>query len=230
MSRFAVALLTGLFLFAPAAQAAGPVATRAVLAREMRRAGTFSGADVVDLDSGAVLYARKATTPRMPASIEKLYTSATALLRYGAAGRLTTTVLASALPGADGTIEGDLALRGGGDPTFAPADVDGLADRLVQGGLRRLDGRVIGDESLFDAFRGVPASNFQLTNEVGPLSALAYNHGRTGAGRPHYQSSPAQFTADALSRALKRRGVKVTGRARAGLAATGMLPLSRWES
>jgi D-alanyl-D-alanine carboxypeptidase/D-alanyl-D-alanine-endopeptidase (penicillin-binding protein 4) len=73
-----VALLLAV-LVAPA-QAANLADTKRVLAREMARAGTYSGAYVVDLGTGQELYASKADTARMPASVEKLYTSATAML------------------------------------------------------------------------------------------------------------------------------------------------------
>jgi D-alanyl-D-alanine carboxypeptidase/D-alanyl-D-alanine-endopeptidase (penicillin-binding protein 4) len=89
---------------------------------------------------------------------------------------------------------------------------------------------VLGDESAFDAFRGPPSASFQLTSDVGPLSALSYQHGRTGKRRPYFQASPARFAAQAFEKALEHRGVKIAGTARAGLAATGMLPLSHWDS
>ena len=55
----------------------------------MRRAGPASGALAVDLDSGGRVYALRAGAARVPASVEKLYTTATALRRLGAAARLT---------------------------------------------------------------------------------------------------------------------------------------------
>jgi D-alanyl-D-alanine carboxypeptidase/D-alanyl-D-alanine-endopeptidase (penicillin-binding protein 4) len=48
--------------------------------------------------------------------------------------------------------------------------------------------------------------------------------------RPYYQSSPARFTAQAFERALERRGIKIAGAARSGLAPTGMVPFSEWAS
>ena len=67
---------------APACRARrGPRRDQRVLAREMARAGAYSGAYVVDLGTGRKLYACKADVARMPASVEKLYTTATALLR-----------------------------------------------------------------------------------------------------------------------------------------------------
>ena len=63
-----------------------------------------------------------------------------------------------------------------------------------------------------------------------PLSALAFNHGRTGKSAPYYQASPAKFTAQAFEKALEKQGVKITGSARAGLTPEGMTPLSEFES
>jgi D-alanyl-D-alanine carboxypeptidase/D-alanyl-D-alanine-endopeptidase (penicillin-binding protein 4) len=225
-------LLTALivFSFASTAHAAGLATTKRVLAREMARAGAYSGAYVIDLGTGQELYANKADVARMPASVNKLYTSAAALLRYGADGTLTTTVLSQTLPDETGTITGNVVLRGGGDPTFGTAAASQLAGRLAQAGLQRITGRVIGDESAFDAFRGVPSSGFRLTSEVGPLSALSFNHGRTGESSPYFQSSPARFAAQAFEKALEKEGVEILGSARSGLAATGMTPLSEWTS
>ena len=92
-----LALLTLLVaLFPSAAQAAGLEATKRALSREMLKTSQLSGAYVVDLGSGQEIYARKPDVDRMPASVEKLYTTAGALLRYGPEGRLTTQVLATA--------------------------------------------------------------------------------------------------------------------------------------
>jgi D-alanyl-D-alanine carboxypeptidase/D-alanyl-D-alanine-endopeptidase (penicillin-binding protein 4) len=225
-----VTAVAALLLFAPPAHAASLATTQRTLARAMSHAGGAAGAYVVDVGTGQELYSANADVPRMPASVEKLYTSASALLRYGDQGRLSTTVLVPALPDATGDVAGDVVLRGGGDPTFDAADASTLAGQLVRAGLDRIDGRVVGDESAFDAFRGPPSSNFQLTSDVGPLSALAYDHGRTGKRRPYFQGNPASFVAAAFEKALKRRGVTVTGKAAAGIAPTGMTPLAHWDS
>jgi D-alanyl-D-alanine carboxypeptidase/D-alanyl-D-alanine-endopeptidase (penicillin-binding protein 4) len=162
--------------------------------------------------------------------VEKLYTSSTALLLYGAEAHLTTRLLAASLPDEDGTIAGDLVLRGGGDPTFGSASATALAARLAAAGVTRVKGRVIGDESAFDAFRGPPSAGLRLTSDVGPLSALAFNHGRTGARRPYWQASPATFAAQRFRSALRAQGIKVTRSARAGVAASSLTPLDEWDS
>ena len=77
---------------------------------------------------------------------------------------------------------------------------------------------MVGDEIAFDGRRGVPSSGYALTSEVGPLSALTFNRGRTGLRSPYWQPSPAQFAAKAFTRALRHRGIDVARSARAGLA------------
>ncbi len=230
MARLTLLIAVFAVALAPGAQAADLAATQRVLGREMARSGGYSGAYVVDVTSGRELFTYRADVARMPASVEKLYTSAAALLRHGPDARLTTTVLADELPDETGTIDGNIALRGGGDPTFGPATAIALARKLTNGGLTRIEGRVIGDESAFDVFRGPPSSRFQTSSDVGPLSALAYNRGRTGKARPYFQASPARFAAQAFEAALERRGVRIVGKARSGLAPTGMTPLSDWQS
>ena len=94
-----------------------------------------SGALAVDLDTGETIYRLRADTPRMPASVEKLYTSATALERFGAAGRLATTVYAETPPDAEGVVDGDLFLRGGGDPNLDVIDLGKLAEQVDDAGI-----------------------------------------------------------------------------------------------
>jgi D-alanyl-D-alanine carboxypeptidase/D-alanyl-D-alanine-endopeptidase (penicillin-binding protein 4) len=151
-------VLFALLVLAPPARAADLAATQRLLGREMGKAGSAAGAYVVDVGTGEELYAYNADVARIPASVEKLYTSSAALLRYGAEGRLSTTVLSEGVPDEDGRLAGNLVLRGGGDPTFDGTDAGTLADRLVRAGLERIDGQVVGDESAFDAFRGPPSS------------------------------------------------------------------------
>jgi D-alanyl-D-alanine carboxypeptidase/D-alanyl-D-alanine-endopeptidase (penicillin-binding protein 4) len=83
MARIAFLAVLLVAVLAPAAYAAGPAATVRALDRQMNQAGTGSGALVVDLDSGATLYARRPDVPRLPASVNKLYTTSAAMTLYG---------------------------------------------------------------------------------------------------------------------------------------------------
>jgi D-alanyl-D-alanine carboxypeptidase/D-alanyl-D-alanine-endopeptidase (penicillin-binding protein 4) len=217
-------------VFAPAAQAGGPAATARALDKQMSRAGGSSGAYVVDLDSGAALYGRAADVARMPASVNKLYTTSTALLKWGETGQLTTEVLGSADLTDDGVVKGNMYLRGGGDPEFSQAQARGLARVLAGSGLTKVTGRVVGDESRFDRLRGVLDSNYATSIWIGPLSALSFNKGLVLGSHSRFQSDPARYAADQFRLELRRAGVKVRRKATAGVTPAGAVTLGEWAS
>jgi serine-type D-Ala-D-Ala carboxypeptidase/endopeptidase (penicillin-binding protein 4) len=230
MVRTATLACLLLLLIPAAATAAGKVGTARTLAAQMRHAGPSAGALVVDLRTGSPIYALRADTPRMPASVEKLYTSATTLGRLGPTGRLATSVMAESEPDAAGVVDGDLYLRGGGDPTFDVLDSNRLAQQVADAGVVKVSGRVLGDESAFDRRRGVPSSGFRLTSEVGPLSALTFNRGRTGRNAPYWQNRPANFAATVFAKQLRALGVDVPRNARRGRAPRDAALVTEWRS
>ncbi len=218
------AAATGFGGVASAARAA-PIAQSALagqLSHELRIAGPSSGAYVLDLTTGSPLFSQRASNARPPASVEKLYTAATALELMGPEAALSTTVLASGHPGPDGRWEGNLYLRGGGDPTFGSASfvashyggegttVSKLAGLVKTAGIRSVSGEVDGDESYLDSLRGEPASGYALDSDLeGDLSALAFNRGATGSqGGTH---APAAYAALQLRGALRADGITVHG-------------------
>jgi D-alanyl-D-alanine carboxypeptidase/D-alanyl-D-alanine-endopeptidase (penicillin-binding protein 4) len=216
---------------APSAQAAGLAGTKRILAAEMTKAGSASGAYVVDLGTGRSLYSEDAAVARIPASVEKLYTTASVLERYGPQGTLETEVLGAAALDETGVLAGNLYLRGGGDPSFDAKAAGLLADILIERtGLTEVQGRVIGDETVFDGLRGPPSEGFRTSFYVGPLSALTFNRGFTGRRWPLFQASPPKFAAQAFRAALRRRGVPVTRAARAGVTPATALPLAGLNS
>jgi D-alanyl-D-alanine carboxypeptidase/D-alanyl-D-alanine-endopeptidase (penicillin-binding protein 4) len=230
MLRIAALACLLLAVLAPVATAAGRSGTARALSAQMRWAGPSSGAMVVDLDSGRTLYSVRADTQRMPASVQKLYTSVAALRRLGPTGRLATGVLAEEAPDAGGIVDGDLYLRGSGDPTFDALDSNRLAQQVADAGIVEVRGRVRGDESAFDQRRGVPSSGFRLTSEVGPLSALTFNRGRSGLRAPFWQRRPARFAAAAFTKQLRGLGVIVRGRAATGRAPEDAPLVTEWRS
>ncbi len=231
MQRWLPRLLLIALLLPASAQAAGPEATKRALERQMRWAGGSSGALVVDLESGREIYAARPDTPRVPASVEKLYTTVTALTRLGPETTLETAVLAEDPVPVDGVIEGDVYLRGAGDPTLGREALDALAIDVAALGVVEIKGGVIGDETRFDTLRGPPSSGYRTSAYVGPLGALVYDRGRTGVRSPYWQLSPGKFAAEAFARALKDAGVDVSVRE----SATGRTPpfatqLTAWTS
>lgn len=179
---------------------------QAKLSKEMRYAGGLSGAYVRDIGSGRQLFSWRADAPRVPASVEKLYTTSSSLLRDGPAFTLPTVVTASAAPDAKGIVDGDLYLVGSGDPTLSTPGLQRLAEEVSDAGITRVD-EVFGDDSAWDRRIGGPDSAFGYDRYLGgQLGALALNRGWNG-GR--LQPKPAAFAATKLVSALRAAGVKV---------------------
>jgi D-alanyl-D-alanine carboxypeptidase/D-alanyl-D-alanine-endopeptidase (penicillin-binding protein 4) len=197
----------------PAAASAGLAGS---LKKQMRVAGPYSGALVVDASTGKRLFSWKSAVPRVLASNTKLFTTATALDRFGVDGTFVTEVLANDDVNEDGVLSGDLWLRGGGDPAFGTlayvrrhygpeaSSVEHLVDALAGTGLTAVRGGVHGDESLFDTVRGVHDSAYYTSPWVGPLSALTLNHGYGSRG---FQSNPPSYAASVLRKTLKADGI-----------------------
>lgn len=197
------------------------------LSHELAIAGPLSGAYVYDLNTATPLFAERSEVMRPPASVEKLYTAAAALELMGPTTTFSTTVLGSGHLGAHGTWDGNLYLRGGGDPTFGSASfvgshyggqgatVSALAAQLAKtDGIRSITGTVNGDESYFDSLRGEPASGYRFDPDLeGNLSALAFNRGETGSQIG--QHAPATYAALQLRGALRADRVIVHGGAAA---------------
>src|SRR3954451_8152647 len=135
LRRAAISALLALLALPAGASALDVPALQGKLAREMRLAGGRGSAYVEDLDAGRTLFAAREDVARPPASVEKLYTTSTTLLRLGPQATLATEVLADATPGPDGVLDGDVWLRGGGDPTLTTSRVADLAERLSQAGI-----------------------------------------------------------------------------------------------
>jgi D-alanyl-D-alanine carboxypeptidase/D-alanyl-D-alanine-endopeptidase (penicillin-binding protein 4) len=102
------------------------------------------GMRVLDLATGHVLFSRRGSVLMDPASNQKVLATTTALLRLGSTWRFRTE-LSGPPPDGDGTIAGDLILRGSGDPSLREAHLDAMAEDLARRGTRRVEGRVLGD-------------------------------------------------------------------------------------
>lgn len=182
-----------------------------------------TGAFAFDLSTGRVVYALNRTRPLAPASNEKLGVALAALDRLGPGHRIRTEVRGDgALTGS--TWQGRLVLKGYGDPTLTTADLRTLASSLRAAGIRRVTGRIAGDESYFDKRRtasGWKASYYKI--ESPPLSALVVDRGRV-AGRT--VDNPALAAAKAFRRALAAAGIAVGGRAVVAAAPPGASTLA----
>lgn len=111
---------------------------------------------VVSLTKGDTLFAQNPDGQVAPASTMKMYTSAIALDRFGPDYAFKTPVLRDGAVGTDGTLAGNLYLRGVGDPSLSTrfwkgdTPMDALARQVAQSGIKRVTGDIVGDATAFD--------------------------------------------------------------------------------
>jgi len=112
-------------------------------------AGATVSVIVRDARTGVTLYQRDPDTRLNPASNAKIFTSLAAMGTLGPKWRFHTDVLATGHV-RRGTLESNLYLRGGGDPTLLQRDCARLAQDLARDGVRRVRGSLVADDHYFD--------------------------------------------------------------------------------
>jgi D-alanyl-D-alanine carboxypeptidase/D-alanyl-D-alanine-endopeptidase (penicillin-binding protein 4) len=214
------------------------------LAKQMRHVGGASGAFVSDIDATRkrTLFGWASHTRRILASNTKLFTMAALLDRYGASATFETRAYARPVGAVDGhTLRGSLVVVGAGDPalgkrSFArryglPSTPLGqLAAQVRRAGIKRVTGKVLADDSIFDRRRGIPSSGVDASGELGPLSGLSYD---SGIVHGHYAKNPELVAVRALRHKLHAAGVHVgggTGRANLPARALRRTPLGSVSS
>ena len=156
LPRIAIALaavtsLTAQAIAGPAAPA-DDLRERLAAVFDTAEVNALWAAKVVSLDTGEVVFERNPRLLVMPASTMKVVTLAVAAERLGWDARFTTRIETTG-PLEDGVLRGDLIVTGDGDPTIGerednPGVLDDWAGRLATLGIRRVEGRLIGDDDV----------------------------------------------------------------------------------
>ena len=173
----------------PAAEAQHPPGTSPDLVADLDEifadpviARALVGIRVESLRTGAVLYERNGGKLVVPASNMKLVTMSVAAERLGWDYRFETRLEQTGRV-EDGALKGDLVVTGGGDPSIVSLDTgpspvfDEWAQALRAAGIRRVDGRLIGDDNAFDDEGVGPgwAWDYLTAGYAAPSGALSYN-------------------------------------------------------
>jgi D-alanyl-D-alanine carboxypeptidase/D-alanyl-D-alanine-endopeptidase (penicillin-binding protein 4) len=148
------------------------------------RSGQF-GIMAISLTRGDTLFTWNAGAPLLPASTMKMVTTAIAFERLGPRYQFSTDVLYDGTLSPDGTLDGNVYLRGDGDPSLSGRYMTGgpdapiafLVDQLVARGIRHITGSVIGDATAFDD-RLIPEgwlTRYLQSGYAARVSALSLN-------------------------------------------------------
>ncbi len=183
-----------------------------------------SSVKIVELDSGRVVAAENPDTPVTPASNLKLLTTAAALDLLGEDFEFTTTFLIRGSV-SNGTLNGDLLVKGSGDPTIGGRFYDKASDTVFENlivalrreGIQRITGDVVIEYGYFDdqwIHPSWPADQLVFWYEA-PVSAPALQEGtvivRVKPGSPGQKGvvelePPNQFVTIENSSVTQRAG------------------------
>jgi D-alanyl-D-alanine carboxypeptidase/D-alanyl-D-alanine-endopeptidase (penicillin-binding protein 4) len=189
----------------------------------VRDGGITVSAKVIHADYDKTLYEYKPETPMIPASITKLITSACALVKLGRSYNFLTLVYTDDNNLGDGVINGNIYIKGFGDPDLYSSDIDYLASTIIKSNIKEITGNIVADESYFDTeYYGLSG---YYKGDTGPsywpyITALTLNKNE-GA------TNPAIEAATTLSADLQAAGITVTGSVISGKTPSGSKELAR---
>jgi serine-type D-Ala-D-Ala carboxypeptidase/endopeptidase (penicillin-binding protein 4) len=137
---------------------------------------------VSSLKTGVSMFSLNPLRLQVPASNQKLVTSAVAAEKLGWGFTYTTKVYSTG-PLADGVLDGDLIVTSDGDPTINPrhpvrwAVLDEWARQLAARGIHIVAGQLVGDDNAFAEPGWAPGWSWDdiVEGYGAPVSALQYN-------------------------------------------------------
>ncbi|WP_298466875.1 D-alanyl-D-alanine carboxypeptidase/D-alanyl-D-alanine-endopeptidase [uncultured Psychrobacillus sp.] len=157
-----------------------------------RMKNATSSITVRKASTGEIIYERNGNKGITPASSLKLLTGATALETLGEDFRFSTAVLTNGKV-SKGTLNGNLYLKGQGDPTLLKSHFDNFATGLSKQGIKHISGNLIGDDTWYDS---VGLSSGIMAEDVpyyyaAPISALTLSpNGDFDAGSVIVEAKP----------------------------------------
>jgi len=202
-----------------------PPDARAALARfstDPRVAGTTRSVSIW-MDGIGEVASENPDQAMIVASNQKLLTALGALRLLDPNERLHTDLVATG-PVEAGVLHGDLVVVAGGDPTLTRTgdhSLETLAKAVADVGIHRIDGRLLVDDSRYDAQRSVDGWTDDWPRWVGPLSAFSADHNQYRK-EATFLRDPALGNAELLQFALTTGGIAVTGGVGRGTAPSGV--------
>ena len=168
------------------------------------------------------------TVSMIPASNTKLFTTAAALNALGGDFSLSTKILTENNDISDSTINGKLYIKGYGNSLFTSSDMDSLVTVIMNKGIKKITGNIVGDDTYFDNIYSRKDWIYEEEANVRlpPVSALVLDRNRKVIYRKRRGRLRAYFTnvndpplhaAEVLKEKLKRIGVKVDGKSVKGV-------------
>ncbi|MGB1218056.1 MAG: D-alanyl-D-alanine carboxypeptidase/D-alanyl-D-alanine endopeptidase, partial [Saprospiraceae bacterium] len=119
------------------------------------------GISVVDLDTGEEVFSYDSQRALSPASSMKVITTSTGLMLLGADFKFKTEIQYDGNISEDGILDGNIYIKGFGDPSLGSAKPEGtltyqgisklFAEKIKEKGIKEIKGKIIGDESYYQS-------------------------------------------------------------------------------
>ncbi len=111
--------------------------------------GSKVGIGVYSLTDKELVFSKNYKQQVTPASLTKLFTTFAALEHFGPNYVVPTEVYVDKLP-ENGVVKGNLYVYGTGDPKLSFQNIEALAEKIQQKGVKKIDGFICADGSYFD--------------------------------------------------------------------------------
>ncbi len=169
----------------------------------LKNAGIKVSCKVMHADYGKVLYECDPEMEMIPASITKAIIAAASYQKLGANYNIPTIVYTDDSDIKDGVINGNLYLKGFGDPDLNSGDIQTLAQEIVKRGIKEITGNIVADDTYFD--NNYRSLSGMYSGDTGPsywpyVSALCLD-----------KSTGAMSAGEMLSYSLSASGVTLNG-------------------
>jgi len=116
--------------------------------------------------------------PLIPASTNKIFTTGVALMSLGPNFTINTELYCDDSELSDGVINGNLYLKGYGDPTITTENIKNLVIKIKSLKINSITGNIIVDDSFFEETfnRNEWIENENISVVLPPISAITINH------------------------------------------------------
>lgn len=183
------------------------------------------------------IYSQNIFSGMIPASVTKIFTTATALSLMGKDYRFSTILFSDDLNIKDGVINGNLFLKGFGNATFSSEDILQFILKLKNLGIKEITGNIIGDDSYFDNiyYREDWIPNESANVKLPPISALVLDRNKTVAKRKkgrrtiyvteNFKNPPLNI-AQKFKQLIEENDITVKGSAKVGITPNNVLEIA----
>lgn len=121
-----------------------------IMSKDPNSSGARVGMAVYNTTKNEWVYQSQPDQTFVPASNLKLYVSATALDQLGPSDRIKTELYTTGKITPQGVLQGDVYLKGYGDPSLTTDDLTSMTQELKQKGIHAIHGQIFVDDSYYD--------------------------------------------------------------------------------